>query len=110
MLQSASAILWLTDQSAVKDFLQNEPPEAKRRCCWWYFAKTFRLTCKHIPGVQNELADFLSRGNAEFEKSCEENLDQAAKSSFSEMDEALDLVIFPADLEAINWQKSDIYA
>ena len=29
MLQSASTILWLTDQSAVKDLLQNDPPEAK---------------------------------------------------------------------------------
>jgi hypothetical protein len=108
LLRNASAILWLTDQSAIVDFLKNPAPEAKRVCRWWYFCKTFRLTCQHVSGVQNEFADFLSRGNANFEKNCAEKIDEAAKVSFAEMDEALDLVIYPADLGTITWKKEEL--
>jgi hypothetical protein len=110
LLRNASAILWLTDQSAIVDFLKNPAPETKRVCRWWYFTKQFRLTCQHVSRVQNEFADFLSGGNAIFEKTCAEKIEQAAKFSFAEMDEALDLVIFPVDLGDLKWTKEELLA
>ena len=95
LLKSATSLLWMTDQSAIADFIKGEAPEMKRRCRWWYFLKQYRLAIKHIPGVQNAYADYLSRNSSNFDKVCAEELEHSAKIAFQNMDEALDLSLIP---------------
>ena len=55
------------------------------------FLLQFSLTIKHIPGIRNELCDWLSRGK--FEELTSSDLDSLAKEAFERMDVHLDFAI-----------------
>ena len=66
-----------------------EPPQQERLKRWWVFLAQFELKILHIPGIKNELADFISRNN--FQEKYEVDLEREAQSAFSRMDMQLDL-------------------
>ena len=62
-LLGSNPIVWLCDQEPVKSFQKCPPPEKGKLKQWWTYLSQFRLTVRHIPGIQNELFDYLSRNN-----------------------------------------------
>ena len=60
----------------------------------------FTLNIVHIPGVKNELCDFISRNN--FNEKLQLDIELLAKEAFQKMDVQLDL-----RLEAVAWNPND---
>ena len=88
-LLESNPIVWLCDQEPVKS-LQNgpEPEKAKLKPLWTYLSP-FRLTVHHIPGIKNELSDYISRNN--FHALIGESSEALPKEAFQRMDVQLDL-------------------
>ena len=82
-------IVWFCDHEALKTFLDKEPPQVPRLKRWYCFLSQFCLKFVHLPGVKNELTDWLSR--ATFENKYNLDLETLAKDAFERMDEQLDL-------------------
>ena len=55
-------IVWLCDQEPVKSFQKGPPPE-KGKKKWPTYLSQFRLTVHHMPGMKNELSDYISRND-----------------------------------------------
>ena len=88
-LLGSNPIVWLCDQEPVKSFQKGPPPEkAKLKRCWTYLSQ-FRLTMHHIPGIKNELSDYISRNN--FDALIGESSEALAREAFQRMDVQLDL-------------------
>ena len=88
-LLGSNPIVWLCDQQPVKSFQKGPTPEkAKLKRCWIYLSQ-FRLTVHHIPGIKNELSDYISRNN--FDALIGESSEALAKEAFQRMDVQLDL-------------------
>ena len=88
-LLGSSPIVWLCDQEPVKSFQKGPPPEKaklKPRCT---YLSQFRLTVHHIPGIKNELSDYISRNN--FDALIGESSEALAKEASQRMDVQLDL-------------------
>ena len=62
-LLGSNPIVWLCDQGPVKSFQKGPPPEKAKLKRWWTYLSQFRLTVHHIPGIKNELSDYISRNN-----------------------------------------------
>ena len=62
-LLGSNPIVWLCDQELVKSFQKGPPAEKAKLKRWWTYLSQFRLTVHHIPGVKNELSDYISRNN-----------------------------------------------
>ena len=62
-LLGSNPIVWLCDQEPVKSFQKGPPPEKAKLKRWWTYLSQFRLTVHHIPGIKNELSDYISRNN-----------------------------------------------
>ena len=60
-LKLAPSITWLCDQSACSVFDGGDPPQGPRRLRWWTYLQTLPVRTHHIPGVFNEVPEFLSR-------------------------------------------------
>ena len=86
-------VLWLCDQEPLSSFVKANslPPEERKRRRWWVFLTQFRLTVKHLPGIKNELCDFLSREN--FDARLGEESEKLAREAFARMDLHLDLAM-----------------
>ena len=56
---------------------------------WWTFLSQFRLTVHHIPGMKNELSDYIAHNN--FDALIAESSEALAKDAFQRMDVQLDL-------------------
>ena len=88
-LLGSNPIVWLCDQEPAKSFQKGPPPEkAKLKRCWTYPSQ-FRLTVHHIPGIKNELSDYISRNN--FDALIGESSEALAREAFQRMDVQLDL-------------------
>ena len=61
-LLGSNPIVWLCDQEPVKSFQKGPPTEKAKR--WWTYLSQLRLTVHHIPGIKNELSDYISRNNS----------------------------------------------
>ena len=69
---------------------QKGPPQGKAKLKrWWTYLSQFSLTVHHIPGIKNELSDYISRNN--FDALIGESSEQLAKEAFQRMDVQLDL-------------------
>ena len=90
-LVGSNPILWLCDQESLSSFLKptSPPPESKKVRRWWVFLTQFRLLIKHLPGIKNELCDFISRNN--FDTRLGAKSEELAKDAFQRMDIHLDL-------------------
>ena len=56
---------------------------------WWTYLSQLRLIVHHIPGIKNELSDYISRNN--FDALIGESSEALAKEAFQRMDVQLDL-------------------
>ena len=88
-LLGSNPIVWLCDQEPVKSFQKGPPPEKAKLKRWWTYLSQFRLTVHHIPGIKNELSDYISRNN--FEALIGESSEALARETFQRMDVQLDL-------------------
>ncbi len=84
-------IVWFTDNEALTSFLDKEPPLNKRQRRWYVFLSQFQLKVFHLPGLKNELCDFLSR-NA-FDELINHDFEELAKEAFVKMDAQLDFYL-----------------
>jgi len=96
-------IIWFTDQQPLKEFLKKDPPLKARLLRWYAFLSQLRLNIQHIPGLKNELCDYLSRNN--FQEKFQVDLEDLAKDAFQKMDAQLDLRMEVLTLEV---QKEDL--
>ena len=62
-LLGSNPIVWLCDQEPVKSFQKGPPPGKAKLKRWWTYLSQFRLTVHQIPGIKNELSDYISRKN-----------------------------------------------
>jgi len=84
-------IVWFTDNEALTSFLDKDPPINKRLQRWYLFLCQFQMKVFHLPGLKNELCDFLSR-NA-FESKINEDFEDLVKEAFVKMNAQLDLTL-----------------
>ena len=73
----------------MKSFQKGPPPEKAKLKRWWTYLRQFRLTVHHIPGIKNELSDYISRNN--FDALIGESSEALAREAFQRMDVQLDL-------------------
>ena len=53
-------IVWLClDQEPVRSFQKGPPPEKAKLKRWWTYLSQFRLKVHYIPGIKNELSDYI---------------------------------------------------
>ena len=83
-LLGSNRIVWLCHQEHVKSFQMGPPPEKANLNRWWTSLSQFRLTVHHIPGIKNELSDYMSRDN--FDALIGESSEALAKDAFQRMD------------------------
>ena len=80
----------------MKSFQKGPPPEkAKLKQGWTYLSQP-RLTVHHIPGIKNELSDYMSRNN--FDALIGESSEALAKEAFQRMDVQVDQSIRTAGI------------
>ena len=95
-LLGSNPIVWLCDQEPGKSF-QKGPPQGKANLKrLWTYLSQFRLTVHHIPGIKNELSDYISRNN--FDALFGESSEALAKEAFQRMDVQLDLCMCTAEI------------
>ena len=88
-LLGSNPIVWLCDQEPVKSFQKGPPPEKAKLKWLWTYLSQFRLTVHNIPGIKNELSDYISRKN--FDALIGESSEARTKEAFQRMDVQLDL-------------------
>ena len=88
-LLGTNPVVWLCDQEPMKTFQKGLPPEKVKLKRWWTYLSQFRLTLHHVPGIKNEMADYISRNN--FDALLGESSEALAKEAFQRMDVQLDL-------------------
>ena len=103
-LLGSSPIVWFCDQEPVKSFQKGPPPEKAKLKRWWTYMSQSRLTVHHIPGIRNELSDYISRNN--FDALIAESSEVLAKEAFQRMDHQLDLSMRTARILE-GWSLSD---
>ena len=95
-LLGSNPIVWLCDQEPVKSFQKGPPPEKAKLKQPCTYLSQFRLTVHHIPGIRNELSDYISRNN--FDALIGESSEALAKEAFQRMDVQLDLSMCTAGI------------
>ena len=95
-LLGSNPIVWLCDQEPVKSFQKGPQPEKAKLKRWWTYLRQFRLTVHHIPGIKNELSDYISRNN--FNALIGESSEALAREAFQRMDVQLDLFMRTAGI------------
>ena len=89
LLLGSNPIIWLCDQKLMKSFQKGPPPEIAKLKWWWTCLGQFRLSVHHIPGIEIELSDHISRNN--FDALIDESSEALAKEAFQRMDVQPDL-------------------
>ena len=88
-LLGSNPIVWPFDQEPVKSFQKGQPPEKAKLKRRWNYLSQFRLTVHHLPGIKNELSDYISRNS--FDALIGESSEALAKEAFQRMNVQLDL-------------------
>ena len=73
----------------MKSFQKGPPPEKAKLKRRWTYLTQFGLTVHHIPGIKNELSDYISRNN--FDALIGESSEALAKEAFQRMDVQLEV-------------------
>ena len=95
-LLGSNPIVWLCDEEPVTSFQKGPPPgKARLKRCWTYLSK-FRLTVQRIPGIKDELSDYISRNN--FDALIGDSSEVFAKQGFQRMDVQLGLSMCTAGI------------
>ena len=82
-LLGSNPIVRLCVQEPVKSFQKGPPPEKAKLKRWWTYLSQFRLKVHHIPGIKNELSDYISRNNVD--ALIGESSEALAKEAFQRM-------------------------
>ena len=88
-LLKSNPIVWLCDHELVKSFQKGPSPKKAKLKRWWTYLSEFRLTVHHIPGIKNELSEYISRNN--FDAPIGESSEALAEEAFQRIDVQLDL-------------------
>ena len=88
-LLGSNPIVWLCDQESMKSFQKGLLPEKAKLKPRWTYLSQFSLTVHHIPGIKNEMSDYISRNN--FDALIGESSETLAKEAFQRMDVQLEL-------------------
>ena len=80
----------------MKSFQKGSPTEKEKLKQWWTYLSHFRLTVHHIPGIKNELSDYISRNN--FDALIGESSEALTREAFQRMDVQLDLCMRTAGI------------
>ena len=62
-LFGSNFVVWLCDQESTETFLKGAPPENPKLRRWWTVLAQLKLNIYRVPGLKNELCDWLSREN-----------------------------------------------
>ena len=73
----------------MNSFQNGPPPEKAKLKRWLTYLSQFRLAVHHIPGIKNELSEYISRNN--FVALIGESSEALAIEAFQRMDVQLDL-------------------
>ena len=103
-LLGSNPIVWRCDQEPVKSFQKGREPEKAKLKWWWTYLSHFRLIVHHIPGIKNELSDYISRSNVD--ALIGESSEALAKEAFQRMDVQLDLSMRTAAILE-GWSQTD---
>ena len=95
---------WLCDQESTETFLKGAPPENRKLRRWWTFLPQPKLSIYRVPGLKNELCDWLSREN--FDEKISASSEALSREAFQKMDVHLDLTMSKAELLS-SLRKSD---
>ena len=87
-LVESNPIVWLCDQEAVKSFETGPAPGKAKLKRWCTYPSQFRLTVNHIPGIKNQLCDYILGNN--FDVLIGENSDAFVSEAPHGMDVPLD--------------------
>ena len=98
-------VVWFCDNQATVSFLDSAPPMNPRLRRWYTFLSQFNICIKHIPGLKNELCDWLSRGK--FESLIGQDFDGIASQAFERMDIQLDFGIIFKITDVLKFSKDD---
>ena len=85
----SNPITWLCDQDSVKYFMDRPRPHGKRLRRWWLYLSQLRFASFHIPGIKNELCDYLSRNC--FDSLVAQDTEMMARDAFAKLDQRLHL-------------------
>ena len=103
-LFGSNSVVWLCDQESTETFLKGAPPENRKLRRWWTFLAKLKLNIYRVPGLNNELCDWLSREN--FDENISASSEALSRQAFQKMDVHLDLTISKAELLS-SLRKSD---
>ena len=103
-LFGSSSVVWLSDQESTATFLRGAPPENRKLRHWWTFLVQLKLNIYRVPGLINELCDWLSHEN--FDKKISASSESLSGEAFQKMDVHLDLNMTKAELLS-SLRKSD---
>ena len=103
-LFGSSSVVWLSDQESTATFLRGAPPENRKLRHWWTFLAQLKLNIYRVPGLKNELCDWLSHEN--FDKKISASSECLSGEAFQKMDVHLDLNMTKAELLS-SLRKSD---
>ena len=106
-LHGTNPIVWLCDQGPVETFQKGPPPEKAKLKRWWTYVSQFKRTVHHIQGINNDMADYISRNN--FDALLGESLKALAKAAFQRMDVHLGLSMRTAGVLEC-WSLGDYHA
>ena len=73
----------------MKTFQKGTPPEKAKQKRGWTYVSQFKLTVQHIQGIENAMADYISRNN--FHALLGGSSEALTKEAFQCMDVQLDL-------------------
>ena len=98
VLIGSNPVVWFCDRKLTMTFTKNAMPESRKLRRWYTYINQFRLNILHIPGVKNELEDYISRNN--FGDRLGVESERLALEAFAKIDNQPDLnMFFPEALE-----------
>ena len=89
-------MVWLCDQESTETFLKGASPENRKLRRWWTFLIQLKVNIYRVPGLKNELCDWLSRENTDEKSSA--SSEALSREAFQKMDVHLDLTMSKAEL------------
>ena len=95
-LLGTNLIVWFCDQESTEYFLKGNPPENRKLRRWWTYLVQLRLNIHRVPGLKNELCDWLSRER--FDDKISQSSEELSKEAFQRMDIHLDLSMSKVEL------------
>ena len=92
----SNSVVWFCDQESTRTFLKGAPAENRKLRRWLTFLAQLKLNIHGVPGLKNELCDWLSGENIN-EKTYASS-ESLSREAFQKMDVHFDLTMSKAEL------------